>query len=130
MSITQEEKINFLFRVARDFIRRENLVDLPEYLRLVYDFSEDDMDRALSELGDIDVMRGNGSYASYTEVEHIIRDAGFNIADAKIMMGVFYADGRFVEVIDSWEDKPRELQSILRQIERYNETGSLAETDF
>jgi len=126
MAITKDEKINFAFKLALEVAKSKSSINLEEYLRLKFEFSEDDIGRVLSRLDDIEIRRENGDYASYIEFSQIIHKAGFGELEINAIIGVLYAGRRFRENVDSWKNIPVEIKHIIEKVKKYEKCPDLS----
>ncbi len=129
MGFTQEQKIDFIFDVALNLAKKENLISFKEFLMAEYDISETDMENVSDALIDVDEKSAKGINVSYVEFEQAIRKGGFDIFKAKCIIGILYADSQFTDVIESWDSPSLEIKSFMQKAEKYQRNYNLNDID-
>lgn len=64
------------------------------------------------------VYQANGDRIRYTDFEKCIRDMGYTIGKAKIIIGLCATKAMFSNIIDNWAKDRKEIQSFIRQIDK------------
>lgn len=114
MPMSKEDKLNFAFKVALAIAEEEKLVSPAELWMAKWDLSEDDIKRSHKNVKSaIDKLRGTQK-VDYSLLELRIRDGKrFDVPTAQAIIGILYARGEFVEVIDSLDYVPGEVKEYI-----------------
>ena len=80
------------------------------------EISEDEFTKITDEL--LAVSAKCGDKPTYGDFERCIRSFGYSIGKAKIIIGVCAAKSMFANTIESWENPPLEISSVLKEIDR------------
>ena len=120
MPMSKEDKLNFAFKVALAIAEEEKLVCPAELWMAKWDLSEDDIKRSHKNVKSaIDKLRGTQK-VDYSLLELRIRDGKrFDVPTAQAIIGILYARGEFVEVIDSLDYVPGEVKEYIEAAKKY-----------
>ena len=120
MPMSKEDKLNFAFKVALAIAEEEKLVSPAELWMAKWDLSEDDIKRSHKNVKSaIDKLRGTQK-VDYSLLELRIRDGKrFDVPTAQAIIGILYARGEFVEVIDSLDYVPGEVNEYIEAAKKY-----------
>ena len=120
MSMSKEDKLNFAFKVALAMAEEEKLVSPAELWMAKWDLSEDDIKRSHKNVKTaVDKLRDNQKM-DYPLLELRIRDGKrFDVPTAQAIIGILYARGEFVEVIESLDFVPAEVARYIEAAKKY-----------
>ncbi|NLW45652.1 MAG: hypothetical protein GXY92_10825 [Syntrophomonadaceae bacterium] len=120
MPMSKEDKLNFAFKVALAIAEEQKLVPPAELWMAKWDLSEDDIKRSHKNVKSaIDKLRGTQKI-DYSLLELRIRDGKrFDVPTAQAIIGILYARGEFVDVIESLDFVPNEVMEYLEAAKRY-----------
>jgi len=118
--MSKEDKLNFAFKVALAIAEEQKLVPPAELWMAKWDLSEDDIKRSHKNVKSaIDKLRGTQKI-DYSLLELRIRDGKrFDVPTAQAIIGILYARGEFVDVIESLDFVPNEVMEYLEAAKRY-----------
>ncbi len=120
MPMSKEDKLNFAFKVALAIAEEQKLVPPADLWMAKWDLSEDDIKRSHKNVKSaIDKLRGTQKI-DYSLLELRIRDGKrFDVPTAQAIIGILYARGEFVDVIESLDFVPNEVMEYLEAAKRY-----------
>ncbi len=119
MPMSKDDKINFAFKVALAIAEEEKLVSPAELWMAKWDLSEDDIKRSHKNVKTA-IDKARGQKIDYSLLELRIRDGKrFDVPTAQAIIGILYARGEFVDVIDSLDFVPNEVMEYLEAAKRY-----------
>lgn len=71
----------------------------------------------------LETMQKYGDKITYDEFEESIKTFNnYTTGEAKIIIGLFASRGMFLNIIESWETIPLEVESLLRELRRTSHT--------
>ncbi len=119
MPMSKDDKINFAFKVALAIAEEEKLVSPAELWMAKWDLSEDDIKRSHKNIKTA-IDKARGQKIDYSLLELRIRDGKrFDVPTAQAIIGILYARGEFVDVIESLDFVPNEVMEYLEAARRY-----------
>jgi len=120
MPMSKDDKLNFAFKVALAMAEEEKLVSPAELWMAKWDLSEDDIKRSHKNVKSaVDKLRDNQKM-DYSLLELRIRDGKrFDVPTAQAIMGILYARGEFVQVIESLDFVPAEVARYIEASRKY-----------
>jgi len=118
--MSKDDKLNFAFKVALAMAEEEKLVSPAELWMAKWDLSEDDIKRSHKNVKSaVDKLRDNQKM-DYSLLELRIRDGKrFDVPTAQAIMGILYARGEFVQVIESLDFVPAEVARYIEASRKY-----------
>jgi len=117
--MSKDDKINFAFKVALAIAEEEKLVSPAELWMAKWDLSEDDIKRSHKNIKTA-IDKARGQKIDYSLLELRIRDGKrFDVPTAQAIIGILYARGEFVDVIESLDFVPNEVMEYLEAARRY-----------
>lgn len=128
MSMSKEDKLNFAFKVALAVAEEEKLVSPAELWMAKWDLSEDDIKRSHKNVKTaVDKLRDTQKM-DYSLLELRIRDGKrFDVPTAQAIIGILYARGEFVEVIESLDFVPAEVARYIEAAKKYYQPARVEE---
>lgn len=120
MPMSKDDKLNFAFKVALAMAEEEKLVSPAELWMAKWDLSEDDIKRSHKNVKSaVDKLRDNQKM-DYSLLELRIRDGKrFDVPTAQAIIGILYARGEFVQVIESLDFVPAEVARYIEASRKY-----------
>lgn len=120
MPMSKDDKLNFAFKVALAMAEDEKLVPPSELWMAKWDLSEDDIKRSIKNVKTaVDRLRGDQKM-DYSLLELRIRDGKrFDVPTAQAIIGILYARGEFVEIIELLDFTPAEVSRYIQAAKKY-----------
>ncbi len=120
MPMSNEDKINFAFKIALAIAEEEKLVPPAELWMAKWNLSEDDIKRSIKNINNaVRKLRGDQKM-DYSLLELRIRDGKrFDTATAQAIIGILYARDEFVDLIESLDYVPGEVSRYIQATKKY-----------
>ena len=128
MPMSKDDKLNFAFKVALAIAEEEKLVSPADLWMAKWDLSEDDIKRSSKNVKSaVDKLRDTQKM-DYSLDELRIRDGKrFDIPTAQAIMGILYARGEFMEIIESLDFVPAEVTRYIQAARKYYQPAKVEE---
>jgi hypothetical protein len=128
MPMSKDERINFAFKVALAMAEKEKLVPPAEAWMAKWDLSEDDIKRSIKNVkATVDKLRDTQKM-DYSLLEIKIKDGKrFDVPTAQAIIGILYAKGEFMEIIESLDFIPAEVSRFIQEAKKFYEPVKMGE---
>jgi hypothetical protein len=117
MSLSLEEKVDFIFKIVLKMAEKEKLLTLSQLWMAEGGLSQETVGKAAQALAPVVQKIRDGEPGKFQDVETALLEAGFTKAGIKWVIGVLYADYQDAvgDILSKLGDLPQEIKMMLRK---------------